>query len=187
MLAGIGAVLVFAAGCGRDYPPPPSERNQLVLRFFDAMKNNDPAAASSQGAKLREMKYDVERLIVVQQSNSYVQQVQQKLAAGDVNGALEAVDAGIRVYPENRTLLRIRGTLRRLRNAPMLFEAMQSAKDSAAMAAALTAATTGLAGQTTPGIDAYFKAYRARIADVAAAEAKNPAEPALPVSPAGML
>ena len=163
--------MCIVAGCGRDYPPPPSERNQLVLRFFDAMKNHDAAAASTQGEKLQALKYEqVEKLIVVQQSNHYVQQAQKSLSSGDVEGALKAVEEGIR----------IRGMLRRLRNAPMLFETMRNAKDSSAMAAALTAATTGLSGISTVQTERYFRDYRVRIAEVAAAEAKNPAEPVVP-------
>lgn len=179
--AGAAAGMCIVAGCGRDYPPPPSERNQLVLRFFDAMKNHDAAAASTQGEKLQALKYEqVEKLIVVQQSNHYVQQAQKSLSSGDVEGALKAVEEGIRIYPENRTLIRIRGMLRRLRNAPMLFETMRNAKDSSAMAAALTAATTGLSGISTAQTERYFRDYRVRIAEVAAAEAKNPAEPVVP-------
>ena len=174
-------VAAVAAGCGRGYPAPPSERNSLILRFFNSMHSGDAAAASEQGEKLRRMdpgnEYIV-KLITLQQSNAFLQRAQSELNSGNVDRALEILTEGTKTYPANRDLARQRTRVRQLRNADMLLRELHEAKNSAAMSAALTAASTGLSSNMTPKLRAYLENYKLRIAAVAREEAaRTTAEP----------
>ena len=84
----VAAASLFLAGCGKEHPAPPSERNELVIRFFDSMKNHDAAAASEQGRKLQAMDSGndyVSKLVTIQQSNLFVDRAQKALNSGDVS------------------------------------------------------------------------------------------------------
>lgn len=170
-------------GCGRGYPAPPSERNGLILRFFNSMRGGDAAAASEQGEKLRRMDVGNEyivKLITVQQSNTFLQRAQRELNSGNVDRALEILNEGTKTYPANRDLARQRTRVRQLRNAEMLLRELREAKNSAAMSAALTAASTGLSSNMTPKLRAYLESYKLRIAEVSRDEASRTAvEPAV--------
>lgn len=180
----VAAASLFLAGCGKEHPAPPSERNELVIRFFDSMKNHDAAAASEQGRKLQAMDSGndyVAKLVTIQQSNLFVDRAQKALNSGDVSGATAAVEAGLKLYPLNHTLTQLRSNLRILKQAPGLIQAMRSAESSAAKSAALSAASTALAGNMTPELTAYFDAYRAGIAAQAERERRKAvSEPAVP-------
>lgn len=190
----VAAASLFLAGCGNEHPAPPSERNELVIRFFDSMKNHDAAAASEQGMKLQAMDSGndyVSKLVTIQQSNLYIDRAQKALNAGDAAGAVAALDEGLKRYPLNHTLSQLRNRVRILKQAPGLLQAMRTAESSAAKSAALSAASTVLAGNMTPELTAYFEAYRAGIAAQAerertraAAEPSVPAVKAPPASPA---
>ena len=168
-------------GCGKGYPAPPSERNALILRFFNSMRSGDAAAASEQGEKIRRMDVGNEyivKLITLQQSNTFLQRAQSELNSGNVERALEILNEGTKTYPENRDLARQRTRVRQLRNAEMLLRELREAKNSAAMSAALTAASTGLSSNMTPKLRAYLDEYKQRIAAVAREEAaRTAAEP----------
>lgn len=169
------------SGCGKSYPAPPTERNSLILRFFDSMSRGDAAAASEQGAKLRAMDPGndyIIKMVSVQQSNVFLQRAQGEINAGNIGRALEILDEGVKTYPENRELARQRGRVRQLRHAKMLLGEMSEAKNSAAMSAALTAASTGLSSNMTPKLREYFARYRQRIDATARAEAAKTAVPA---------
>ncbi|WP_419645994.1 hypothetical protein [Victivallis vadensis] len=169
--AGFG-VCALLAGCGEEHQAPPSERNQLVNRFFRSMETGNSVSATSQGQKL----------LAMDPGNDYIAKL---VNAGDVAGALAVVEEGLKVYPLNRTLSQLRGQLRQLRHAKMLIANMRSAKSSSAMTAALTAATTGLSSNRTEKLENYFKTYRQRIAETAAREqAAAVAEPVVPARPA---
>ncbi len=186
MVAALGLLGVFS-GCGKSYPAPPSERNSLILRFFDSMSRGDAAAASEQGAKLRAMDPSndyIIKLITVQQSNAFLQKAQGEINAGNIDRALEFLDEGVKAYPANRELARQRGKVRQLRHAKMLLEGMETAKNSAEMAAALTAASTGLSSNMTPKLRDYFDGYRRRIETAAREEAARTATPEPSVKPA---
>lgn len=176
------ACAAFAAaamtGCGKGYPAPPSERNALILRFFNSMSSGDAAAASEQGEKLRRMDAGNEyivKLITLQQSNAFLQRAQVELNSGNVDRALEILNEGTKTYPANRDLARQRTRVRQLRNAGMLLRELQEARNSAAMSAALTAASTGLSSNMTPKLRAYLEDYKLRIAEVAREEAARTA------------
>ena len=118
--AGFG-VCALLAGCGEEHQAPPSERNQLVNRFFRSMENGDSVSATSQGQKLLAMDPGndyIAKLVNIQQSNSYVERAQKLVNAGDVSGALAVVEEGLKVYPLNRTLSQLRGQLRQLPALP---------------------------------------------------------------------
>lgn len=186
MVAALGLLGVFS-GCGKSYPAPPSERNSLILRFFDSMSRSDAAAASEQGAKLRAMDPAndyISRLITVQQSNTFLQRAQGEINAGNVDRALAILDEGVKTYPANRELARQRGRVRQLRHAKMLLDGMASARNSAEMAAALTAASTGLSSNMTPKLRDAFAAYRLKIETAAREEAARTAAPEPAVKPA---
>ena len=103
--AGFG-VCALLAGCGEEHQAPPSERNQLVNRFFRSMENGDSVSATSQGQKLLAMDPGndyIAKLVNIQQSNSYVERAQKLVNAGDVAGALAVVEEGLKVYPTAAT------------------------------------------------------------------------------------
>lgn len=168
------------SGCGKSHTAPPTERNSLILRFFESMSRGDAAAASVQGGKLRAMDpandYIVE-LVTIQQSNAFLQKAQGEINAGNINRALEILNAGVKTYPSNRELSRQRGRVRQLRHAKALLSEMEQAKNSAAMSAAMTAAATGLSSNMTPKLREYFKRYRRRIDETARQEAARAAAP----------
>ncbi|MBS1370772.1 MAG: hypothetical protein HPZ91_12540 [Lentisphaeria bacterium] len=175
-------------GCGKAHPAPPSERNALILRFFNSMTAGDAPAASEQGEKLRKMDIGNEyivKLITVQQSNAFLQRAQSEVNAGNIGKALEILNEGVKTYPSNRDLARQRTRVRQLRNAEMLLREMKEAKNSASMSAALTAASTGLSSNMTPKLRAYLDGYRLRIADVAREEAARTAAEPVVGKPAG--
>lgn len=180
----VAAASLFLAGCGKEHPAPPTERNELVIRFFDSMKNHDAAAASEQGRKLQAMDSGndyVAKLVTIQQSNLYVDRAQKALNAGDVTGAIAALEDGLKLYPLNHSLSQLRNRLRILKQALGLIQAMRSAESSAAKSAALSAASTTLAGNMTPELTAYFDAYRAGITAQAEQERnKAVSEPSVP-------
>ena len=185
MVAALALLGVFS-GCGKSYPAPPSERNSLILRFFDSMSRGDAAAASEQGAKLRAMDPAndyILKLVTVQQSNAFLQRAQGEINAGNIGRALETLDEGVKAYPANRELARQRGRVRQLRHAKMLFEEMSGAKNSTEMSAALAAASTGLSSNMTLKLRDYFAAYRRRIETAARAEAARSAAPESSVKP----
>lgn len=171
-VAAAACLLGVFAGCGKAHPAPPSERNSLILRFFDSMARGDAGAASEQGEKLRAMDPGndyISRLIAVQQSNTYLQRAQREVNTGNIDRALSILNEGVKAYPGNRELARQRGRVRQLRNAKMLLAGMREAGNSPAMSAALTAASTGLSAVMTPKMQDYFARYRNRI-DAAALE-----------------
>lgn len=175
-----------AAGCGKVHPPPPLERNSLILRFFNSMTIADAAAASEQGKKLRQMDHandNIVKLITIQQSNAYLRRAQGEINAGNIEKAMEILNEGVKTYPDNRDLSRQRSRVRQLRNAKMLLDNMKGAKDSADMSAALTAASAGLASNMTPKLQAYFNAYKLKIDETAKQEAAKTAAPKPAVNP----
>ena len=182
----LAAGALFAVcGCGRKHPAPPTERGELVLRFFRSMEQGDAAAASEQGGKLRAMDSGndyLEKLISIQQSNAYLKRAQEALNGGDADGALKALDEGIRVYPMNAALKQARRDVRALRNVPVLIAGLRQARseNSGEMMAALNAAETGLPAKLPERYRQYLARYRAEAEEKAADEKRPPAEPTLP-------
>ncbi len=168
------AMLLFAAGCSKaESTDAPLERNELVIRFFDSIRNGNSEAAAIQGKKIYELDSDndyVINLVTIQESNRFIRQAQKRLNSGDILGAIEELSAGRKLYPANTALRRMHARLRQLRNAPRLFEAMRRAGSPASMTAALTAAMTGLSDNLSPELTAYFREYEQRIAQLEQAE-----------------
>ena len=190
-MAALLLAAAFAGGCSRrEKVASPRERNELVQRFFTSLKSNRPDAAIRQGQKLLEMDPGstfMPGLIQIQQSNAFIAKAQGRINRGDLAGAARIIDEGIKTYPDNSSLHDARRQIRQMRNAPRLLEAMRRAKSASAMNAALTAATIGLGNCMTPRLEAYFKSYEKRCAEVAAAEEEErksklrPTEPSIPV------
>ncbi len=169
----VSSLIVFTVGCGKEHAAPPRERNELVLRFFNSMDSGDAAVAAAQGEKLQALDKENEfiaKLVSIQQSNVYLQEAQARLDAKDVDGALKCIDRGLVAYPLNRSLLQARGQLRQLRHAEKLLGDMRDAKTSAARAAAMTVAKTGLSANRTAELEAWFKSYDAETVKLQAAE-----------------
>ena len=187
MAALLLAAAVAGGGCSRrEKVASPRERNELVQRFFTSLKTNKPDAAIRQGQKLLAMDPGstfMPGLIQIQESNAYIVRAQSRINRGDLAQAAKIIDEGIKTYPDNSSLHDARRQIRQMRNAPKLLGAMRRAKSASAMNAALTAATIGLSSCTTPRLEAYFKRYEKRCAEVAAAEEEErrsklrPAEP----------
>lgn len=170
------ASLLLAGGCGRKHPAPPLERSELVLRFFRNIQQNRPQVAVQQGRKLEIHLYDknlITSLIALQQSNSYLSEAQQALNRLDHADAEKAIRAGLKKYPDNRTLRQAEQKLKQLRPLSRLFADMENAKSAPAMAAALTAATASLGSNITPEAENYFARYRAKIAQQQTREQKQ--------------
>lgn len=178
--AGIPAVVLLAifclCGCGEPVPPPPTEKAELVSRFFASINNKDVKSAMRQGVKLRSLdkhNENIIRLVEIQQCNAYVEAAQKKLNSGDVNGAIAILRKGIQLYPENVSLREMLPRVRQLRNAAKLIRGMKNAATSISMRSALTAAKIGLSLNTTPALQKFFEQYEKKIAAV---EAKEKAE-----------
>ena len=148
--------------CTPDAPPPPVERNDLVVRFFRSLRQTDGNTAASQCEKLYAMEkrnYFLLRLISVQQANNYIRSAQNHLNAGNLEQAIRVLESGLKRYPENGKLLRELGLLRKLRMAEKFFLAMRTAPNPTAMNAALVAARTGLDGIESRELTAFFNRY----------------------------
>ena len=159
------AVLVLATllcACTPDVPPPPVERNDLVVRFFRSLRQDDGNTAAMQCEKLYAMEkrnYFLLRLISVQQANNYVRAAQNHLDAGNLEAAVRELESGLKRYPGNEKLLRELGLLRKLRMAEKFFLTMRTAPNPTAMNAALVAARTGLDGIESRELTAFFNRY----------------------------
>ena len=186
--SGIPAIVLPAVlclcGCGEPVPPPPTEKAELVTRFFASISSKDVNSAMRQGVKLRSLdkhNENIIRLVEIQQCNAYIEMAQKKLNSGDVDGAISVLRKGVQLHPENVTLREMLPRVRQLRNAKKLIRGMKSATTSIAMRSALTAAKIGLSLNTTPALQKYFDRYEKRIEAVevkekAEAEAKEKAE-----------
>ena len=156
-------ILAFLlCACTPDVPPPPVERNDLVVRFFRSLRQADGNTAAMQCEKLYAMEkrnYFLLRLISVQQANNYIRSAQNHLDAGNLEEAIRMLESGLKRYPENGKLLRELALLRKLRMAEKLFLTMLSAPNPTAMNAALIAARTGLDGIESPELAAFFDRY----------------------------
>lgn len=157
------AVLAFLfCACTPEVPPPPVERNDLVVRFFRSLRQADGDAAAMQCEKLYAMEkrnYFLLRLIHVQQANNYIRAAQNHLDAGDLEEAVKVLEKGLKRYPENANLIRELGLLRKLRLAEKLFLTMRTAPNPTAMNAALVAARAGLDGVESRELAAFFDRY----------------------------
>ena len=173
------AVCCFC-GCGDPVPPPPTEKAELVIRFFSSIDNKDVNAAMRQGVKLRSLdnhNENIIRLVEIQQCNAYIEAAQKRVNTGDIQGAINILRKGVRQHPENIALREMLPRVRQLRNANALLESMKNATNSIAMRSALTAAKIGFSLNTTPALQKYFAQYEkqisvAEIREKAEAEAK---------------
>ena len=162
----LSLLLLAVAGCTPDVPPPPVERNDLVVRFFRSLRSNSADSAVMQGEKLYVMdkrNYFLLKLISTQQANDYIRQAQSALNAGDLASAIKALETGIRRFPGNSELHKQLDKLRKLRNAERLFIAMRTAPNPTAMNSALAAAQAGLEGIESPKLAAFFATYKESI------------------------
>ena len=178
--AGMSAAVLWAAfclsGCGEPVPPPPTEKAELVTRFFASINNKDVNSAMRQGVKLRSLdkhNENIIRLVEIQQCNAYIEMAQKKLNSGDVDGAITVLRKGVQLHPENVSLREMLPRVRQLRNAHKLIRGMKTARTAVAMRSALTAAKIGLSLNTTPALQKHFDQYEKRIV---AAEVKEKAE-----------
>ncbi|MBO5899968.1 MAG: hypothetical protein J6Q80_04465 [Lentisphaeria bacterium] len=164
-----------------------------MVRFFASMRKGDHASAVQQGVKLYALDKSQEaviQLVMLEQANQYVEEAQKALNSGDLNRALSVLSEGMKKYPENMALPQHYRRVRQLRNVKALIEAMERAKNSASMSASLTAARIGLAANSTPELEAYFKEYEKRIEEVRKNEKKiektpSIVEPAIEISKPG--
>ena len=171
-------IATFFCGCGEPVPPPPTERAELVARFFASISNKDVQAAMRQGVKLRSLdkhNENIVRLVEIQQCNAYMETAQKLINSGDINGAVKILRKGVLQHPENVTLRQTLPRVRQLRNAVKLIGGMKKASNSIAMRSALTAAKIGLSQNSTPELQKFFARYEKKIA---AAEVKEKAEAA---------
>ena len=163
----VPALLIFC-GCKKPHPAPPTASTELLVRFFASMRKGDHASAVRQGVKLYALDNSQEitiQLVMLEQANEYVVRTQRALNSGNLREALDALQAGMKAYPENRTLPQYYRRVLQLRNVRALLDAMDSADNTAAMSAALTAARIGLAANTTQELEMHFAAYEKKIAE----------------------
>lgn len=168
-----GILTLLFAGCSDEPPPLPTGRAELVIRFFQSVKNNDVNSAMRQGIKLRSLdkhNENIVRLVEIQQCNAYINEAQKAVNSGDINKAVAVLRQGVTQYPDNVTLRELLPRVRQLRNARSLLEGMKKASNSIAMRSALTAARIGLYVNTTPALNRYFDQYEKKILEVEKAE-----------------
>lgn len=162
----VAVLLLLCSGCGRDVPPPPVERNDLVVRFFRSLRNSDGTAAAVQGEKLYSFdkrNYFIMDLVSIQQANSSLLTAQRYLNAGKLESAIKIIRDDLNRFPNNRELRKQYDRLRKLRHAEKLFSAMRSAPNPAAMNSALIAARTGLSGIDSAKLERFFASYQKEI------------------------
>ncbi|MBE6384673.1 MAG: hypothetical protein E7048_03300 [Lentisphaerae bacterium] len=158
--------LLVLPGCRREAPVPPTERNDLTIRFFRSLRNNEGEAAALQGQKLLEMEkrnYFLQRLIEIQQANRCTRNAQRHLNAGHLESAIKEIQSGLRRFPGNRELLKSLDQLRKLRYAGKYIAEMRYAPTPAAMNSALFAARNGFSDIKSPALQRYFKWYEESI------------------------
>ena len=180
----VAILTVILCGCGESVPPPPTERAELVARFFSSISNKDVKAAMRQGIKLHSLdkhNENIIRLVEIQQCNAYISSAQKLINAGNISGAIDVLRQGVKQHPDNVTLREMLPRVRQLRNAVKLLNSMKKASSSIAMRSALTAAKIGLAANSTPTLQKYFEEYERKITateiqEKALAEAKAKAE-----------
>lgn len=166
MLYTLPLLLFVCAGCSPEVPPPPVERNDLIVRFFRSLRSSNSDAAGLQGEKLYAMdkrNYFVQNLVAVQQANSYVRRAQNFLNAGKLEEAIKELESGLQRFPRNSQLHSQLDKLRKLRHAERHFIAMRSAPNPVAMNSALAAAQAGLDGLESPKLTAFFANYKQSI------------------------
>lgn len=166
LLSFLFTAVLFFSGCSPEVPPPPVERNDLVVRFFRSLRNNAGETAALQGEKLYAMdkrNYFLLKLVSIQQANSYIHNAQRALNGGNLPQAIRELESGLRRFPDNAELHRQLDKLRKLRQAERLFIAMKSAPNPAAMNSALAAAQAGLQGIESPELNKYFANYKKAI------------------------
>lgn len=159
-------LILAGTGCTPDVPPPPLERNDLVVRFFRSLRNGEGVPAALQGQKLYLMdkrNYFLVRLVAIQQANNHVRDAQRALNAGNLEKAINELESGLRRFPDNPRLHKELDMLRKLRHAEKHFIAMRSAPNPAAMNSALAAAQAGLSGLESPQLAAFFAEYKKSI------------------------
>ena len=159
--------LLLTSGCGNEAPPPPTEKAELVVRFFSSIQKRDFQSAMRQGIKLRALdnhNENISKLVEIQQCNAYIGSVQKHLNAGRINQAAAILQKGVNTYPDNITLRNLLPKVRQLRNAKNLINGMERASDSISMRSALMAAKIGMAANTTARLNRYFANYEKRIA-----------------------
>lgn len=160
-------LLLFCGACSSEVPPPPVERNDLVVRFFRSLRSSNWEAAAHQGQKLFAMdkrNHYMAHIVAILQANGYIRQAQSELNAGRLERAIRSIEKGLREFPDNSELHKQLDKLKKLRHAEKLFIAMRTAPNPAAMNSALAATQAGLAGIDVPGLNRYFDSYRKNIA-----------------------
>lgn len=154
--------ILAVPGCRREAVVPPTERNDLTIRFFRSLRNNEGEAAALQGQKLLAMEkrnYFLQKLIEIQQANKCIRNAQRHLNAGQLESAIKEIQEGLRRFPGNRELLKNLEQLRKLRYAEKYLAEMRYAPTPTAMNSALFAARNGLSDINSPALQSYFKSY----------------------------
>lgn len=176
------SAIALIGGCKKKHPAPPTASTELLVRFFDSMRKGDHGSAVQQGVKLYALDNSQEitiQLVMLEQANEYVVKAQSALNAGDLKGALAALKAGMKAYPDNRTLPQNYRRVLQLRNVLALLDAMDRADNAASMSAALTAARIGLAANTTPELEKHFADYEKKIQALSKTEKKVEKTPSI--------
>lgn len=172
-LLALSAPLLFCGCQENDNAVPPTASSELMIRFFASMRKGDHASAVQQGVKLYALdnsQDSVIQLVMLEQANQYVTQAQKHLNTGNLKAASDVLVSGMKNYPENKNLPLYYRKVRQLRNVSSLLNAMKKANNSASMQAALTAARIGLAANTTPELEKYFREYEKKTAVVRSSE-----------------
>ena len=166
-------IMAVVSGCKKPHPAPKTASTELLVRFFGSMRKGDHKSAVQQGVKLYALDNSQEtiiQLVMLEQANQFVVQAQSALNSGDLKEALSALKAGMKAYPENRTLPYYYRRVLQLRNVNALLDAMDVADNASSMSAALTAARIGLAANTTPELEKHFAAYEKKIKKLSSQE-----------------
>lgn len=103
----IGALLIN--GCGKKTPPPPPRSQpELVLGILDALKQKKHDIALKKLERLRELEPTnvfLANLEILERNNAIIVQAQDEINDGNLSGALEKVNEGIRKHGRHKDLV----------------------------------------------------------------------------------
>ncbi len=127
-------VLTGATGCGKKtVPDPPLSRNRLTLEMFKNLEDNRHEQAIEKIIKLKAL--DPENIFLAELeesevSNIYMSTVQQQLNSGDIDAAIQTVDAARKRHGLYRSLIQADTELKKLKSLKESINNMLRAESS---------------------------------------------------------